>query len=72
MVKNINTKGEEIMKILKWICFILICLDVIFDFIIQKVLKGDIHNIPSLSGFLIGIAARVFVLYGTLTCWVLS
>ena len=60
------------MVIIKWVCFILICLDVIFDYIIQKSINGNVHNIPSLIGFMVGIAARVFVLYGTLTCWVLN
>ena len=56
------------MIVLKWICFILVCIDVV-GYIIEK--AGDMKSIASLIGLLLGIAARVFVLYGTLTCWLL-
>ena len=56
------------MIVLKWICFILICIDVV-GYIIEK--ARDMDSIASLIGLLLGIAARVFVLYGTLTCWLL-
>lgn len=54
--------------ILKWICFILVCLDTV-SYIIEKVDKLNDYCI--VIGMLLGIAARVFVLYGTLTCWLL-
>lgn len=56
------------MVVLKWICFILVCIDVV-GYIIEK--ARDMESIASLIGLLLGIAARVFVLYGTLTCWLL-
>lgn len=56
------------MIVLKWICFILVCIDVV-GYIIEK--ARDMESIASLIGLLLGIAARVFVLYGTLTCWLL-
>lgn len=57
------------MIVLKWICFILVCLDVA-EYIIEKAKNMD--SIGVLIGLLIGIAGRVFVLYGTLTCWLLA
>ncbi len=57
------------MIVLKWICFILVCLDTV-GYIIEG--AKDIENIGSLIGLLLGIAARVFVLYGALTCWLLG
>lgn len=57
------------MIVLKWICFILVCIDVV-GYIIKK--ARDMEGIASLIGLLLGIAARVFVLYGTLTCWLLE
>jgi hypothetical protein len=57
------------MMVLKWLCFILICIDVV-GYIIEK--SREMEGIGTLIGLLIGIAARVFVLYGTLTCWLLA
>lgn len=56
------------LMILKWICFILVCFDVM-AYIINK--SKEIKDAAGLIGILIGTAARVFVLYGTLTCWLL-
>ena len=56
------------MAVLKWICFILVCLDTV-GYIIEKVENMD--SVGHLIGLLIGIACRVFVLYGTATCWLL-
>lgn len=57
------------MKFLKWICFLLVCLDVV-GYVIEK--GKELDSFGNLIGLLIGIAARVFVLYGTATCWLLS
>ena len=54
------------MNVLKWICFLLVCLDVV-GYVIEK--SNNIKCFSNLLGLLIGIAARVFVLYGTATCW---
>lgn len=56
------------MIILKWICFILVCLDTV-SYIMGK--KDDIKSVASLIGLCLGIAARVFVLYGVVTCWLI-
>ena len=57
------------MVVLKWLCFILICTDVVV-YIIEK--SRELEGVGTLIVLLIGIAARVFVLYGTLTCWLLA
>ena len=62
-------KGDRNMKFLKWICFLLVCLDVV-GYVIEK--GKELDSFGNLIGLLIGIAARVFVLYGTATCWLLS
>lgn len=63
------------LVILKWICFIITCTDTL-AFIINKpteVIKKDLKwKLHTLIGFSCGIAARVFVLYGILTCWLLA
>lgn len=57
------------MAFLNWCCFILICLDTA-SYIIEKV--QVIENIAGLFGLLVGIAARLYVLYNTATCWLLA
>lgn len=64
------------MIILKWICFILVCLDVI-NYIIKQADKTKNESSSSSKagrfvGFLLGIASRVYVLYGTATYWLLA
>jgi hypothetical protein len=59
--------------ILKWICFILVCLDTV-SYIVEKAerikLEDNIYGrIGSFIGTCLGIAARVYVLYGAGTCW---
>lgn len=63
------------MKFLKWVCFLLMCTDVI-GYIIGA--AKDIENefklsgkLGRLTGLLAGVAARVFVLCGAATCWLL-
>jgi hypothetical protein len=63
------------MVFLKWICFLIVCTDVI-GYIIG--ISRDIGNCFSSSsrtakiiGMFIGVAARVFVLYGAATYWLL-
>lgn len=56
------------MEIIKWICFILVCLDCAVG-VVEK--SSTIRNIGGIVGMLLGIVARVFVLYGTATCWLL-
>ena len=53
----------------KWFCFIIICSDVL-GYIIEK--AKTIHGFAMLIGFATGIIARVYVLYGVLTCWLLA
>ena len=62
------------MKILKWFCFILVCLDSIgyvFSQITREKPKNVTSAISRVFGLIIGILARVFALYGTATCWLL-
>ena len=59
--------------ILKWICFILSCLDVV-SYIIEgadriKVVYKMSEKIGRCIGLCVGIAARVYVLYGAGTFW---
>lgn len=54
--------------ILKWFCFILVCLDTL-SYIIEKASK--LNNIWSLVGLCAGIACRVYVLYGACAYWVM-
>ena len=59
--------------ILKWICFILVCLDVV-GYIIEGAdrIKGEYKTSSKLGRFIglcTGIAARVYVLYGAGTYW---
>lgn len=57
------------MIILKWFSFVLIFLDVI-GYIIEKARETD--NTAKLLGLITGILCRAFVLYGTVTCWLLG
>ena len=61
------------MMILKWICFILVCLDTV-GYVVDAAKRIDLENNTSgklgkFIGMCIGIAARVYVLYGAGTCW---
>lgn len=56
------------MIVLKWICFILVCLDTLGYIIEQSEKKG----IDYFIGLCLGIAARVYVLYGTVAYWLLA
>ena len=55
--------------ILKWICFILVCLDTV-SYIVTQGSKSD--GAAKFIGLCVGIAARVYVLYGTASCWLLA
>lgn len=62
------------MQILKWACFILLCLDVLFDYFLDRAVGMKLENtvgkkLGVLIGLLLGLAARIFVLYGAATCW---
>jgi len=57
------------MTVLKWICFILVCLDTI-SYIVEQANKLD--GIARLIGLLLGIAARVYVLYGAAAYWLMA
>lgn len=50
------------MIVLKWICFILVCLDTV-GYIVEK--ANQMNGVASLIGLCLGIAARVYVLYCT-------
>lgn len=56
------------MTVLKWFSFGLIFLDVI-GYIIEK--AREVDNAAKLFGLITGILCRAFVLYGTVTCWLL-
>lgn len=61
--------------VLKWICFILVCLDVVSYIITQadniKNTEKTSGRVTKFLGLCVGIAARVYVLCGTATCWLL-
>lgn len=57
------------MNVLKWICFILVCLDTL-SYFAEKF--NDVKNVATFIGLLLGTAARVFVLYNTATHWLLT
>lgn len=59
--------------VLKWICFIIVCLDTV-SYIVEQANRIEKQNkasskAGSLLGLCVGIAARVYVLYGAGTCW---
>ena len=57
------------MIILKWFSFTLIFLD-FMSYIIEN--AREIDNIGGVLGLITGILCRSFVLYGTVTCWLLG
>ena len=61
------------MTLLKWICFIIVCLDFIGYIIEKSTYENDskARNLGEVLGLILGTIARVFVLYGTATCWLL-
>ena len=64
------------MKYLNWVCFILICLDTVSYIIDQGNRIGHAKDastkVAKFIGLCVGIAARVYVLYNTLNCWLLA
>lgn len=59
--------------ILKWICFLLVCLDTV-AYVITAAKRIELEDKTSgklgrFTGMCAGIAARVYVLYGAGTCW---
>lgn len=56
--------------VLKWFCFILVCADTV-SYMMSKMAKNKSKAIGISIGLIIGILARIFVLYGTATCWLL-
>lgn len=57
------------MLVLKWICFIIVCLDVV-AYLGDKL--DNKANIATIIGVFLGILARFYVLYGTYTCWLMK
>lgn len=62
--------------VLKWICFILVCLDTL-SYIISQVdnirnKKKTTGKVGGFIGLCVGIAARVYVLCGAATCWLMA
>ena len=59
--------------ILKWICYLLVCLDTLSYIISQvDVIRNKKKTSSKVGGFVglcAGLAARVYVLYGAGTCW---
>lgn len=63
------------MVVLKWICFIVVCLDTL-SYILERhdIIKSQQElstKIAKFIGLLVGIAARVYVLCGAATGWLL-
>ena len=59
--------------ILKWICFLLVCLDTV-AYVITSAKRIELEDKTSgkfgrFIGMCAGIVAIVYVLYGTGTCW---
>ena len=73
---HLSLRKENInMTILKWFCFILVCTDTVM-YVISQIVKNKSNTkmskiIGNSIGLIIGILARVFVLYGAATCWLL-
>ena len=73
---NGGLRKENIhMTMLKWFCFILVCTDTVV-YVISQIVKNKSNTkmskiIWNSIGLIIGILARVFVLYGAATCWLL-
>lgn len=59
------------MKVLNWIFFILVCMDTV-AYIMDKARDEKCKGFACLIGLLIGIVARVYVLYNTATYWLLA
>lgn len=63
------------MKIIKWFCFVLVCLDLI-KYVSDKLKQADTtvisERLGASIGITIGILARTFLLYGAATCWLLN
>ena len=57
------------MFILKLLSLFAIFTDVL-AYMVAK--PKQIDNIAGSIGYIVGIAARCYVLYGTITCWLLS
>lgn len=53
----------------KWICYIVICSDVL-SYIIKR--ARSIENFAMVLGFAIGIIIRLCVLYNLATCWLFA
>ena len=64
------------MKFLNWVCFILVCLDTVSYIIEQGIKIGNVKDastrVAKSIGLCVGIAARVYVLYNTVNCWLLA
>lgn len=57
------------MIVLKWICFLFVCLDVL-NYVLDELFVID--NAVSFAALCVGITFRVVALYGTVTCWLLK
>ena len=58
------------MIVLKWICFILVCFDTLGY--VRDRLENSEDEWAYYLGMYLGIAARVYVLCGAATYWVLA
>lgn len=54
------------MIVLKWICFILVCIEALV-YVTTGLLT--IKSVGGFIGLLIGAASRIFVLYGAAAYW---
>ncbi len=57
--------------IFKWICFIVVCLDLVSHILEFSEEKRKPKNISSFIGMMLGIVMRVFLLYGACRYWVM-
>ncbi len=57
--------------VLKWICFIIVCTDVLAYIINKTRGRTQVKNGIEFIAFLLGVIARVFVLYSAATYWLL-
>ena len=61
------------MLVLRWICFFIVCADVI-AYIIAYIIDKTEENLDGVMvfGVIFSILARLYVLYGLYTCWLVK
>lgn len=59
------------LLVLKWICFLIVCLDSI-SYVLEFGEGKHGKGFSVVIGLVFGVIARVIVLYGTVTTWLLN